>query len=99
MGWLYDRFEGKYEGHDIVVEARSGPIKGRFALIVDGETQDMCKAVNGAHWLDGEIHDEDGGEGKSFRVRVVVKTGGLRGEEYWLEADGEERKLGEGFIL
>ena len=99
MGWTYDRFEGKVEGHQVAIEARSGPWKGRFALIVEGDVQDMCQAVTGEHWLEGELPGDDGGEGKPFRAMVVLKAGGLRGEEYWLEVDGERRKLGEGFIL
>ena len=36
MGWTQDSFGTKVDGHDVVVEARSGPISGRFALKVDG---------------------------------------------------------------
>ena len=55
MGLVSDSFSGTLEGHTITVEARTGPIAGRFALKVDGEVQDAIKAVNGEYWLDGQL--------------------------------------------
>jgi hypothetical protein len=99
MGWTQDSFGSKVDGHDVVVEARSGPISARFALKVDGEVQDMTKAIRGEHFLEGEVPGENGAPGKPFRVRVVLKAAGIAGEEYYLEVDGEERKFGEGYIV
>ena len=82
-----------------MVEARSGPISARFALKVDGEVQDMTKATHGEHFLEGELPGEHGSPGKPLRAKVVLKAAGMAGEEYFLEVDGEERKLGEGYIL
>jgi hypothetical protein len=99
MGWTQDSFSGTIDGHRIVVEARSGPWAARFALKVDDEVQDMIKAVTGDHWLEGALPGgADGGE-RRFRVRVNLKAAGLGGETYWIEIDGEETKLGEGFIV
>ncbi|MDP9228094.1 MAG: hypothetical protein M3M99_03455 [Actinomycetota bacterium] len=94
MGWTADSFTGKVDGHPVEVQARSGPISARFALLVDGEVQDMTKAMHGDHWLEGEAPG-----GKPFRVRVNLKAGGLGGESYFIEVDGEEKPLGEGFIV
>lgn len=101
MGWTQDSFTGRLDGHDIAVEARSGAWAGRFALKVDGEVQDMIKAVTGDHWLEGALPGPDGADegGRPFRVRVNLKAAGLGGETYWIEIDGEETKLGEGFII
>lgn len=99
QGWDSDSFSSVLESHTITVEARSGPIAGRFALKVDGEVQDVTKAVNGVHWLDGELPGAAGASGKPFRVKFVLKAAGLLGEEYWIVIDGEERKIGEGWIL
>jgi len=56
-------------------------------------------ARHGKHFLEGEIPGENGSPGRPFRVRVVLKAGGMAGEEYYLEIDGQERKLGEGYII
>ncbi len=101
MGWLKDSFSNKVDGHDIVVEVRSGPVVARFALKVDGEVQDIIKAFTGNHWLEGALPGPGGADdaARPFRVRVNLKAGGLGGETYWIEIDGEETKFGEGFIL
>lgn len=99
MGLTKDSFTGKVDGHEVEVQARSGPLAGRFALMVDGEVQDTIKAINGDHWLKGETLGGEGRAGKPFRVRVNIKAAGLGGESYHLEVDGKERPLGKGFIL
>jgi hypothetical protein len=99
MGLVSDSFSGTLEGHTITVEARTGPIAGRFALKVDGEVQDAIKAVNGEHWLDGQLPAKDNAPSRPFRVKIIVKGAGLFGEEYSMLLDGEERKLGQGWIL
>lgn len=99
MGLTQDSFAATIDGHKIEVEARSGPWAGRFALKVDGEVQDMIKAVTGDHWLEGALPGGPDGAGRQFRVRVNLKAAGLGGETYWIELDGNETKLGEGFII
>ncbi|MGO4130162.1 hypothetical protein AB4028_01850 [Janibacter sp. RAF20_2_2] len=94
MGWTFDRFTGRVDGHDITVEARSGPIHGRFVLKIDGQPQDTRKAAVGTHVLEGLLPDGD-----PVRVRIVMKAAGLFGQEYFLEAKGTETKLGEGWLL
>lgn len=94
MGWTFDRFSGRVDGHDIAVEARSGPIHGRFTLKVDGQPQDTCKAAVSTHVLEGVLPD-----GGPVRVRVAMRAAGLFGQEYVLEAKGVETKLGEGWLL
>ena len=94
MGWTSDSFSGRVNGHDVTVEARSGPLAWRFILKVDGIPQDTCKAMAGTHFLEGRLPD-----GTPVRLRVVMKAAGLAGEEYFLEANGAETKLGEGWLI
>ena len=96
MGLTQDRHSTTIDGHEIALVARTGPIAGRFALYVDGECQAETKAVHGEHWLEGRLPGEGG---RPFRVRIVLKAAGIAGEEYWLEIDGTERKIGEGWIF
>ena len=96
MGLIEDRHTTTVDGHEIAVVARTGPIAGRFGLYVDGELQDDTKGVRGKHWLEGRL---PGVDGRAFRVRIVIKAIGMAGEEYWLEIDGTERKIGEGWIF
>lgn len=96
MGLTQDQHTTTIDGHEVAVVARTGPVAGRFALYVDGELQADTKAVRGVHRLEGRL---PGVDGRAFRIRVVLKAGGLAGEGYWLEIDGTERKIGEGWIL
>ena len=59
----------------------------------------MIKSSHGERFLEGELPGENGSPGRPFRVKVVLKAAGIGGEEYYIELDGEERKLGEGYIL
>ena len=99
MGFTEDRHQTIVDGREVAVVARSGVIKGRFALYVDGEFQDDLKALHGDHWLEGRLPAVEGQPERPFRVRVRLKAAGLSGEEYHIEVDGEERKLGEGWII
>jgi len=92
------QLQGKVDGHEVDVQARSGPISGRFALLVDGEVQDMTRAIHGDHWLEGEIPGGDKPD-RPFWVRINLRAGGLGGETYFIEVDGEEKPLGEGYII
>ena len=99
MSLTQNTFTGTLEGHEITVEARTGPIAGRFLLKVDGEVQDTAKAVNGEHWLEGRLPAREGRPAKSFRIRFVLRLFGVLGEQYWLQVDGEEREFGQGWIF
>ena len=94
MGWTFDEFSGTVHGHRITVQARAGFLASRFLLKVNGEPQDTCKAIMGTHTLEGQLPDLT-----PVRVRVQIKGASLAGQEYFLEANGSETKLGEGWLL
>ncbi len=96
MGLTQDQFSTRHDGHQITVEARSGAIKDHFRLLVDGAQQDELSALAGNHYLNGQLPGEPP---RPFRVRLQMKAAGLLGQAYFLEIDGEERKLGQGFLL
>ncbi len=99
MGLTEDRHHTKVDGHEVAVVARTGMVKGRFALYVDGEFQSDLKAAHGDHWLEGRLPATEDRTERPFRVRIKMKALGIAGEEYFIEIDGEERKLGEGWIF
>ena len=94
MGWTFDEFSGRVNGHSITVQARAGFLASRFLLKVNGDPQDTAQAIIGTPVLQGWLPDHT-----PVRVRVVIKAGGLTGQEYFLEANGSETKLGEGWLL
>lgn len=94
MGWTFDEFSSRVDGHSITVEARAGFLASRYLLKVDGEPQDTAKAIIGNPVLHGRLPDQT-----PIQVRVVLQAGGLAGQEYFLEAKGSETKLGEGWLL
>ena len=89
-----DRMTTKIDGHEIEVVARTGPLKARFVLSVDGTVQDETQAAAGTAYLDGTLPD-----GRAFKAAIKLKLSGLAGEEYWLELDGERHPMGSGYIL
>lgn len=94
MGWTFDQFSGRVDDHIVTVEARAGFLASRFLLKINGQPQDTSKAIRGTPILNGWLPDHT-----PVQVRVVIKAGGLAGQEYFLEAKGTETKLGEGWLL